>query len=170
MSTFAAQFAQRLLDNIQARLEANANTQVAAVDSALALFSTELDSHDQAIGFNTPTEIATNFPCLYLEPSSVKLDQAEDDLSIRQQHEMAISLSITGPDANTLKGQIVKYVTALDRCIRQMTPTQLTGGITNAVSGVAWEVTEHRYGVITTDRTIYRRDAQLVLVIQDFER
>ena len=172
MSTFAAQFAQRLLDNFQTRLEANANTQVAAVDAALALFATETDAHAQKVGFNTPTPITTNFPALYLEPSASNLSQSSDDSHIEQTHELALNLALAGPDANTLKSQIVKYVTALDRCIRQMTDAQITGGITSAIRKPVLEITEHRYGVlrVAQEGTIYRRDAQLIIVVQILEK
>jgi hypothetical protein len=54
-----------------------------------------------------------------------------------------------------------------------MTVAQIIGSAsTSAIRAPVWEVTEHRYGLITTDsaKTIYRRDAQLILVVQNLER
>jgi len=173
MTTFNAQFVQRILDNIQARLEDNLNDQVAGIDPELPLFSTETDSTGLKIGFNTATPIALNFPAVYLEPSASTLAQSADDTRIQQSHELVISLAITGPSAATLKSQVVKYVTALDRCIRRATPAQICGGLDASVNGLVWEVTEHRYGELRVsgeNATIYRRDAQLIITIQLFER
>jgi len=167
MSTFAAQFMKRLRPRIQAVLERDVNTRVAALDASLDLFPDE-----DCIGFRTPTALAVNFPCLYLEGSQVDLSQSADDSRVDQQHELVISVACVGPDDYTLQSALETYVLAIDQALRRMTIGDLTGGITSAVSPAAWEVTQHRYGVLrgTNNNTILRRDAQLILVIQFFER
>lgn len=166
MSVFEAQFAGRLLDNLQFVLERDVNARLAELDGELDQFEKE-----QFIGFRTPPQLAVNFPALYLEPAQSALDQSADDSRIDQQHEFIVSLSITGPDADALKSRAVKYVTAIDRTLRRMSFEDLAGsGPTTKLRRASWEVTEHRYGVLLVNDTIYRRNAQLVLVVQIFER
>ena len=164
-SKFQAEFAARLLDHLQAVLERDVNAALASIDGSLPLFA-----ENDGIGFRTPTPIAVNFPALYLEPSQSALVQSADDSRVEEQHEFAINVALTGPDANTLKRQIVNYVLAIDQVLRSMSVTDLTGGLSSAISKPTWEVTEHRYGVLRSNDTLYRRDAQLILVVQDFER
>lgn len=163
-SKFSAEFAQGLMDNIQAVLESatiGPNAALAVIDNTLDVF----------VDFDTPTPITINFPALYLEPSTSKIEQSADDAYLKAEHEFLISLAIVGPEPDTLKKRINKYVRAVDQSLRGMTQTSLTGGVTTTQAGAAWEVTQHRYGVLReTENTIYRKDAQLVLVVQLIER
>ena len=170
MPSYSAQFAGRFLDNIQAVLERDVNTRVAALDSELALFS---DEERQMLGFRVPTAIATNFPALYLEPAQSDLSQSADDSRIEQEHEFVISLAVTGPDDYTLQRRVITYVTAIDQALRRASDANMLGSApTSAVRKPVWEVTQHRYSVTfnVPGTTIYRRNAQLVLKIQMLER
>lgn len=170
MASFDAQFAGRVLDNIQTVLERDVNTRVAAIDATLDLFSAVASEY---LGFRVPTEISLNFPCCYLEPSQSDLAQSADDDRVEQEHEFIVSLAVTGPDDYTLQRRVVKYVRAIDEALRRMSVADLIGSApTSALRKPVWEVTQHRYGVTRqlTGQTIYRRDAQLVLTVQTLER
>jgi hypothetical protein len=158
---FGAGFQRLILDRVQAVLERDANAAIAAVDSTL----------DPIKDFDTPTPIALNFPALYLEPDGSRLAQSDDDSYIEQEHSLLISLAIVGKDPDTLKTKIVRYVQAIDQVLRTMTNADLTGGVTTAIRKAAWEVTDHRYGLLRAgENTIYRKDAQLTLIVQILER
>lgn len=158
---FAAQFAGRLMENLQTVIERDTPTALRAIDADL----------DAPKDYATPISIALNFPAVYLEPDSSRLTQADDDSYITGEHSFVITLSIVGPTPNALKLNVVKYVRALDQVIRTATTDDLTDGVTSSVGPPVWEVTEHRYGLLRAeDRGIYRWDAQLVIVFQLLER
>lgn len=161
-SKYGAEFQELILENVQAVLERDVGTALAAIDSDLDTFK----------DFTTPTSIALNFPALYIEPDISTLAQADDDSYIQAEHSILINLSIVARDPDVTKQRIVKYVRAVDQAIRTMSVIDLTGGVDSATGKPAWEVVEHRYGSLeqNADRTIYRRDAQLVMVVQILER
>lgn len=161
VTKFQAGFAQTVLDRVQVVLERDMNEAISQVDATLAAI----------VDFDTPTPIALNFPCLYLEPDSTRIEQADDDSHLLEEHDLVISLAIVGSDPDALKKQVVKYARAIDRVLRTMSVMDLTGGVSSTTGPPAWEVTEHRYGILrSSENTIYRRDAQLVLTIQILER
>lgn len=160
-SQFSAQFAGRLLENLQTVIERDTETALRLIDDTL----------EMPADYATPISIAVNFPALYLEPDNSRLTQADDDSYITGEHSFVLTLSIVGPEPTTLKQRIVKYVRAADQVLRTMTFEDLTDGVTSTVGPPVWEVVEHRYGLLrANERTIYRWDAQLVLVIQLLER
>lgn len=162
-SKFSAQFQQLLLTRVQAVLERD-------VDDALAVIDSSLESVKD---FDTPAQIALNFPAIYLEPDLSQIEQAADDSHLMEKHSFLITLSIVAKDPDTTKARIVKYVRAVDQALRTMSVADLIGSApTGAIRKPAWEVTEHRFGALTrnVENTIYRRDAQLVLVVQILER
>ena len=57
---YSAQFALRLIDNIQTYLEASTATALAEIDGTLANF----------VDYRTPTPIILNFPALFVSMSS----------------------------------------------------------------------------------------------------
>lgn len=160
---FAAQFQRRILDNVQAVLVRDVNTALAAIDATLAA----------VVDFVTPVPIALNFPALYLEPNSSAMKQSDDDSYIEEAHQLLISLSIVGATPDVLKSAIVKYVQAIDQVLRSMSVPDLIGSQpTSAVRKPAWEVLGHNFSAIraNADNTIYRRDAQVVFVVEILER
>ena len=160
-SKYSAAFQQLILDRVQAVLERDVDIALAAIDSTL----------DGIKQFDTPTPLLTKFPGIYLEPDSSGIRQADDDSYLIALHQCLVTVSIAGKDPDTLKTAIVKYVRAIDQVLRTMTVSDLTGGATNAERKPAWEVTEHRYGFLrANENTIYRKDAQLVLVVELLER
>lgn len=159
-SQFSAQFAYRLIDNIQTYLEASTGTALTAIDSSLADF----------VDYRTPIPILLNHPGLFISTSNSQLAQSDDDSHIIGTHEFFIDVSVTGADTYTLQRTILKYVLAVDQCLRTMDVTDLISGVTNAIGHPVWEVTEHQFGLLTTNDTIYRLDARLVLVVQLLER
>lgn len=159
-SIYAAEFALRLIDNIQTYLEASTGTALAAIDSDLSDFA----------DYRTPTPIALNFPALFISTSGSVMQQADDDSHILGQHEFYIDVEVTGPDTYTLERTILKYVLAVDQCLRTMTATDLITSVTSAVAKPVWEVTEHQFGILRQGDTIYRKAARVVLVVQMLER
>ena len=158
---YQAQFALRLIDNIQAYLEASTATALAEIDATLRNF----------VHYDTPTPITLNFPALFLSMSSEQMEQSDDDSHIRARNEFFIDIAIDGPDPETLQRQILKYTLAVDRVLRTMTVADILGGnTTNVVSEPIWEVTEHQFGVLRQGDTIFRMDSRIVLVVQTFER
>ena len=55
-SKFGAQFGLRLIDNLQAYLEASTGTALTAIDATLPNF----------VDYRTPTPIVLNFPALFV--------------------------------------------------------------------------------------------------------
>lgn len=159
-STYSAEFALRLLDNIQTFIEASTGTALTAIDSTLSDFA----------DFQTPTPIALNFPALFISTSGSSIDQSDDDSYLLGQHEFFIDIEITGKNTYTLERTILKYVLAVDQVLRSMTVADLTGGVTSAVGEPVWEVTEHQFGILRQGDTIYRKAARIVLVVQLLER
>lgn len=160
-SKFSAQFQQLILDRVQTVLENDVNTALAAIDGTLAA----------VVDFNTPTPLLLNFPGLYLEPDTSAIRQSDDDSYLMELHTLLITLSIVGPDPDTLKVRIVKYVRAIDQVLRSMSVSDLQGAVSSSIRRAAWEVTEHRYGLLrANENTIYRRDAQLVFTAELLER
>lgn len=160
-SKYSAEFAGLILDRVQAVLERDADQALAALDATL----------DKFADYATPTPIALNFPALFLEPDLSALNQSDDDSYIKQTHSLLLNIAIVGKDPKALHTAIVKYVQALDRVLRSMSTDDLTDGVTSRIGPPAWEVVEHRYGVLrTNENTIYRKDAQLVLAVQILER
>lgn len=160
-SQFSAQFAGRLMENLQTVIERD-------METALRLIDTDLE---MPVDYQTPISIANNFPALYLEPDNSRLTQSDDDSYVTGEHSFVLTLSIVGPEPTTLKNRIVKYVRAADQVFRTMTVADLTDGVTSSVGPPVWEVVEHRYGLLrANERTIYRWDAQIVLVVQLLER
>lgn len=163
VSKFAAEFEQGLLANIQAILEGanGANAALAEIDASLSTF----------VDYDTPIPIALNFPALYLEPVRGAFKQSDDDSYIEGEYEFVVNCAIVGSDPDALKVAIVKYVRAIDQCLRTATGTDIAGAVTDIHARPAWEVTEHQYGPLFADeRTIYRKNAQLTLVVQLLER
>jgi len=158
--TYAAEFALRLIDNIQTYIEASTGTALTLIDSTL----------DDFVDFRTPTPIILNFPALFISTSGSSITQSDDDSYLTGQHEFYIDLAIDGKDTYTLERNILKYVLAIDQCLRTMAVSDLTGGVTSAIGHPVWEVTEHQYGVLRQEDTIYRKDARLVLIVQLLER
>jgi len=158
---YQAQFALRLIDNIQAYLEASTATALAEIDATLRNF----------VHYDTPTPITLNFPALFVSMSLEQMEQSDDDSHIRARNEFFIDIAIDGPDPKTLQRQILKYTLAVDRVLRTMTVADILGGnTTNVVSEPIWEVTEHQFGVLRQGDTIFRMDSRIVLVVQTFER
>lgn len=158
---YSAQFALRLIDNIQAYLEASTATALAEIDNTLVNF----------VDYRTPTPIILNFPALFVSMSSEQMEQSDDDSYIRARNEIYIDIAVDGVDAYTLQRTILKYTLAVDRVLRTMTVADLLGGnTTNLVSEPVWEVTEHQYGVLRQGDTIYRMDSRIILVVQTLER
>lgn len=160
-SKFSAQFQQLILDRVQVALEAGVNTALAAIDAALPA----------VVDFDTPYQIALNFPALYLEPDLSALAQSDDDSYIDEEHTLLVTISIVAADPDATKSRIVKYVRAVDQVLRSMSVADLQGGTSSSIRKAAWEVVEHRYGALRTlENTIYRRDAQLIFAVQILER
>lgn len=160
-SRYAAQFALRLLDNIQTYLEASSVTALTAIDSTLANF----------VDYRTPTPIVLNFPALFVSPSSNQLEQSDDDSHIRGRVEFFVDIAVDGQDAYTVMRKILKYTLAVDRILRTMAVSDILGGNTSSVvSEPVWEVTEHQFGVLRQGDTIYRMDSRVILVVQLLER
>lgn len=158
---FSATFAGRIMENLQTLVER---------DFEAALFRIDPDL-DAPRDYKTPMGLAVNFPAVYVEPTASALQQSEDDTHIRQQHTFTLYLAIVGPDAVTLKAQIVKYVRALDQVLRTASVEDLITGISASVGPPAWEVTDHRYGgLVGPAQGLLRWDAQLTFTIQLLER
>lgn len=136
-------------------------TALAAIDATLEAIK----------DFKTPTEITTNFPAIYLEPDLSAVEQSADDSHLMEEHSLLVTLAIVASNPDITKSRIVKYVRGIDQVLRTMTVEDLIGSApTTARRKPAWEVTEHRYGALRQNETIYRRDAQLVLAVQILER
>src|SRR5262247_830791 len=102
-SKYSAQFQQLILTRVQSVLESDTNTALNAIDNTLAPF----------VEFKTPAPLLLNFPGLYLEPEASAIRQSDDDSYLMELHTLLITLSIVGPDPDTLKVRIVKYVRAI---------------------------------------------------------
>ena len=166
---FSADFASLIMDRVQAVLERDVNDALAGIDGTLPVF----------VDFKTPVQIALKFPCLYVEPSQSDLAQSPDDTYIQSQHQLIISLSIVSgiEDVDLLKNQITQYAKAVDRVLRTMPASDLASAVTSARAKPVWEVTQHRFSVLRGNAgvgdnlpTIFRRDAQLLFVVQILER
>jgi hypothetical protein len=158
---YQAQFALRILDNIQAYLEASTVTALAEIDTTLRNF----------VDYRTPTPIVLNFPALFVSTSNEQMEQADDDSYIRGRVEMYIDIAVDGVDAYTLQRSILKYTLAVDRVLRTMTVADLLGGVTTStVTEPVWEVTEHQFGILRQNDTIYRIDSRIILAVQLLER
>ena len=153
---FDAQFMFLVLSRVQTVLERDANTAVAEwADTSLEPF----------LEFQTPLEIVTRFPALYVAPVSTKADQAQDDLSIKSAHQIAVGVAVVGETHEIVKTRMIKYLVAIDRVLRTMTISDLMDGVSQAKGEPAWEVTEHQYGLLYQEAGAYRRDASLTLEI-----
>ena len=158
---YQAQFALRIIDNIQAYLEASTATALAEIDATLRNF----------VDYRTPTPIVLNFPALFVSTSNEQMEQADDDSYIRGRVEMYIDIAVDGVDAYTLQRSILKYTLAVDRVLRTMTVADLLGGVTTStVNEPVWEVTEHQFGILRQNDTIYRMDSRIILAVQMLER
>lgn len=158
---YQAQFALRIIDNIQAYLEASTATALAEIDATLRNF----------VDYRTPTPIVLNFPALFVSTSNEQMEQADDDSYIRSRVEMYIDIAVDGVDAYTLQRSILKYTLAVDRVLRTMTVADLLGGVTTStVTEPVWEVTEHQFGILRQNDTIYRIDSRIILAVQLLER
>ena len=157
---FSAQFAYRLIDSLQTFLEASTATALAEIDSSLTDFK----------DYRTPTPIILNFPALFISTGGVVMEQSDDDSHIRSQTEFYIDIAVDGKDAYTLQRTILKYVLAIDRILRTMTVADLITAVSSTVSEPIWEVTEHQFGLLREQDTIYRIDARIILVVQMLER
>lgn len=161
ISRYDAEFALRLLDNIQAYIEASSSTALAEIDSDLPSF----------VDYRTPTPIVLNFPALFISTSGEQMEQSDDDSYIKSRIEFFIDIAIDGVDSYALQRKILQYTLAIDRVLRTMTVVDILGETTtNAVSEPIWEVTEHQLGVLRQGDTIYRMDSRLVLIVQNIER
>jgi len=159
-SQYAAQFALRIIDNIQTYLEASTETALAAIDDTLDNFK----------DFRTPTPLVLNFPALFVSTGGSTLEQSDDDSYIIGTHEFFIDVAVDGKDTYTLQRTILKYVLAVDQVLRTADVSDLTGGVTSTIGKPVWEVTEHQFGILRERDTIYRLDARVVFVIQLLER
>lgn len=158
---YQAEFALRLIDNLQAFIEASTATALAEIDATLPNF----------VDYRTPTPIILNFPALFISTSQETLDQSDDDSYIRGRNEFYIDIAVDGYDAYVVERKMLQYTLAVDRVIRSMTVADLLGEATTAyVSEPVWEVTEHQYGLLRQGDTIFRKDSRIVLVVQTFER
>ena len=160
---FGAQFGLRLIDNLQAYLEASTGTALTAIDATLPNF----------VDYRTPTPIVLNFPALFVSSSNTALEQSDDDSHILSEIELFIDIAIDGVDTYALQRSMLKYLLAVDRVIRTMTPADLLGATWNTgaiVTQPVWEVTSHQFGVLREADTIYRLDARIVLLVQLLER
>ena len=158
---YQAQFALRIIDNIQAYLEASTATALAEIDATLRDF----------VDYRTPTPIVLNFPALFVSTSNEQMEQADDDSYIRSRVEMYIDIAVDGVDAYTLQRSILKYTLAVDRVLRTMTVADLLGGVTTStMTEPVWEVTEHQFGILRQNDTIYRMDSRIILAVQLLER
>jgi hypothetical protein len=162
-SQFSAEYGLRILDNLQSYLETSTATALAAIDNALPDF----------VDYRTPTPIILNFPALFVSSSNTTIEQSDDDAYLTSEMEFYLDIAIDGVDTYTLQRSMLKYLLAVDRVIRSMTPEDLlgadwdTGGI---VGPPIWEVTAHQFGVLRQADTIYRLDARIVLIVQILER
>lgn len=158
MPKFSAQFVLRVLESLDTRLSANLNSYVRALGTNLP----------EVVSFDTPMEETTIFPAVYLEPVEARLAQSDDDKQIDQQLEFAVHVAMTDIDFRQTRKKICQYVLAIDQCLRDMKAADfLSGGVTATVTEPVWEVTRHRYsGVLENDRNLYRRDAELTLIIE----
>jgi hypothetical protein len=103
--------------------------------------------------------------------SNEQLEQSDDDSHIRGRIEFFIDIAVDGVDAYTLQRTILKYTLAVDRVLRTMTVTDLLGGVTTStVTEPVWEVTEHQFGILRQNDTIYRLDSRIILAVQMLER
>ena len=158
---YQAEFGLRILDNIQAFIEASTATALAEIDATLRDFT----------DFRTPTPIVLNFPALFVSTSNEQLEQSDDDSHIRGRIEFYIDIAIDGVDAYTLQRTILKYTLAVDRVLRTMTVADLLDGVTTStVTEPVWEVTEHQFGILRQNDTIYRLDSRIILAVQMLER
>jgi hypothetical protein len=158
---YSAEFGLRILDNIQAFIEASTATALAEIDATLRDFT----------DFRTPTPIVLNFPALFVSTSNEQLEQSDDDSHIRGRIEFYIDIAIDGVDAYTLQRTILKYTLAVDRVLRTMTVADLLDGVTTStVTEPVWEVTEHQFGILRQNDTIYRLDSRIILAVQMLER
>lgn len=156
---YQAQFAGRVLSNLTALLERDAETAVAEIDPELPPFK----------DFRTPTPIALKFPALFVNVERVEPVQSDDDSYIQQTQTYGVDVAIVGKDSYSLQAQIVNYVLAIDRIIRSATAADFVGELDSKANGVVWEVTAHDY-LISKAETTLRADARLTVVIQLFER
>lgn len=159
MPVYDAEFTGPLRQNILTALKARLNQQVNAIDATLP----------DVVDWQTPTEIATRFPCLFVAPVSSKLRQAADDSYLMGEHVILIECATDGTDPDVLAYQITQYVTAIDRVIREMSFDDLVGAISTVMGAPAWEVTDHNYQLRKRD-TQLRADAQLLITIELMER
>lgn len=160
-SRYDAEFALRIIDNIQDYLEASSATALGEVDNGLANF----------VDYRTPTPIVLNFPALFISNSGIQIEQSADDAYLRSRIELFIDIAIDGIDSYALQRKILQYTLAVDRMLRSMTVADLLGGNTTSfVSEPIWEVIEHQFGVLRQSDTIYRMDSRVILVIQTLER
>lgn len=162
-SQFGAQFGLRILENLQAYLEASTGTALTAIDATLENFA----------DFRTPTPIVLNFPALFVSSSNTTIEQSDDDSHLISEIEIYIDVAIDGVDTYALQRSMLKYLLAVDRVIRSMTSTDLLGSNWNTggiVTEPIWEVTGHQFGVLRQADTIYRLDARIVLIVQLLER
>ena len=158
---YQAEWALRLIDNLQTYIEDSSATALAEIDATLADFT----------DYRTPTPIVLNFPALFISTSNEQMEQSDDDSHIRGRVEFYIDIAIDGVDAYALQRKILKYVIAVDRIIRTRTVADLIGGATTSyVSEPVWEVTEHQFGILRQNDTIYRMDARIIMTVQTFER
>lgn len=163
ISQFGAQFGLRILDNLQAYLEASTGTALTAIDATLENFA----------DYRTPTPIVLNFPALFVSSSNTTIEQSDDDSHLISEIEIYIDVAIDGVDTYALQRSMLKYLLAVDRVIRSMTSTDLLGANWNTggiVTEPIWEVTGHQFGVLRQADTIYRLDARIVLIVQLLER
>ena len=154
-------YALTVFDNIQAKIVANINTELAAINA----------SAEPVIGFTTPLVVALNFPSLYLDWRSSGLKKSDDDSFCGEQHEFLIGIAVTGRDHDTLTKLVMQYAVALNRVIDKMTANDLITGVTNVLGAPVWEITDHDpvSGLRTNDAGIYRRDVYLTMIVQIIE-
>jgi len=159
-SKYSAEFGLRILNNIQVYLEASTVTSLAEIDASLNNF----------VEYRTPTPITLNFPALFVSSAGQQLEQSDDDAYIKSNIEIYIDIAIDGIDAYTLQRSILKYTLAVDRVLRTMAISDLIGATSNTVTEPVWEVTEHQFGILRQNDTIYRTDSRIILNVQLLER
>ncbi|TXH18427.1 MAG: hypothetical protein E6R03_02195 [Hyphomicrobiaceae bacterium] len=163
-SKFQAQFIGGVLPQLRALLVANLDEAAQAIDGDARA----------VVAFDTPIPLTTVFPSVYVSPVASALDQSADDQYIGQDHTFFIDVALDGRTPDAATDALLLYMRAVDQVLRSATDAELFPYADAAEhrlrSRLAWEVTEHRFDILRTDGTQYRRDGRLTFRIQLIER
>lgn len=146
---------------LRAVIRNNANTELAAIDSSLEQFFT----------FDTPTAlVSTDSPAVYLDWEDCALQKSDDDSHCTQEHRFRADVVVFGNDFRALDAKASQYLLAINRALDKMTVADFAD-TSATLSGIAWEVTARSDAGFTRNQTtgLFRRDANLILVIQFME-